>query len=462
MHLSGKMLIFSSLQQNLTYTQQMQNKDNKTIKFKAGKADKNFTEERLTGYTGLTAVSSYMEAYGLGKLIDGLFPTEQQNATKFSTTQIMLAVVLASMSDVHRVSRIEKFTCDPLVQHLLGLKEDIDQDTMTGRLKALGQNGAFELQAGLFRTTGKMLKKSNLSHITLDCDSTVSTVYGNQEGAAKGYNPKKLGASSYHSQLCFCTEMKLVLNSWFRTGSAYTSNGICEFMKQTLASLPRRIRRIFFRADSGYFNGELFDLLEDQGHDYLVKVKLKNLNKLMLEQEWSAINGKESVCEFQYCAKNWNKSRPLRGIRILTGYKEFNFMGEITIEPEYEYFCYCSNLGDKNGKALHEIYKKRSESENWIEQTKNQLHASKTLTDDFSANDILWQLAVLGYNLSIMMRYETDRKIWRQEHLTFFRWFINIPGKVVKTARKVTVKMSQHYWYADKWRDFEQRLLVVC
>ena len=43
MHLSGKMLIFSSLQQNLTYTQQMQNKDNKTIKFKAGKADKNFT-----------------------------------------------------------------------------------------------------------------------------------------------------------------------------------------------------------------------------------------------------------------------------------------------------------------------------------------------------------------------------------------------------------------------------------
>jgi len=52
MHLSVNILIFSSLQQINTHTQQMQDKDNKTIKFKAGKADKNFTEERLTSYTG--------------------------------------------------------------------------------------------------------------------------------------------------------------------------------------------------------------------------------------------------------------------------------------------------------------------------------------------------------------------------------------------------------------------------
>jgi len=128
---------------------------------------------------------------------------------------------------------------------------------------------------------------------------------GIRKGAPKGYNPHKLGADSYHSQLCFCTEMKLILNSWFRTGSAYTSNGICEFMKQTLASLPRRIRKIFFRADSGYFNGELFDLLENKEHSYLVKVKLKNLNRLMLAQEWLSKNVKESVCEFEYQAKGW-------------------------------------------------------------------------------------------------------------------------------------------------------------
>ena len=125
------MLIFKVLIQKLTFTQQMQHKDNKNIGFKAGNADKNFTEERLTSYTGLAVVSKYIQAQGIGKLFDILFPTVKQNATKFSTTQIMLSLVLASMSDVHRMSRIENFTCDPLVQHLLGLKQDIDQDTLT-------------------------------------------------------------------------------------------------------------------------------------------------------------------------------------------------------------------------------------------------------------------------------------------------------------------------------------------
>ena len=128
----------------------------KTMEFKTGKADKNFTEERLTSYTGLTVVSRYIQAQGIGSLLDGLFPTTKQNVTKFSTTQIMIAVVLVSLLDVHRMNRIENFTCNPLVQHLLNLKEDIDQDTLAVRLKVLGQKGA--------------------------------TVYGNQEGAANGYH----------------------------------------------------------------------------------------------------------------------------------------------------------------------------------------------------------------------------------------------------------------------------------
>ena len=66
----------------------------------------------------MTVVSKYIQAQGLRKLLDRLFSTLKQNATKFSTTQIMLAVVLTSMSDVHRVSKIENFTCDPLVQYL--------------------------------------------------------------------------------------------------------------------------------------------------------------------------------------------------------------------------------------------------------------------------------------------------------------------------------------------------------
>jgi|WetSurMetagenome_2_1015567.scaffolds.fasta_scaffold931934_1 hypothetical protein len=86
MHRSDKMLIFSVLECNLTPTQQMQDKSNKIMEFREGKADKNFTEERLTSYTGFTVVSKYIKSQGLGKLLDRLFPTVKQNAAKFSTT----------------------------------------------------------------------------------------------------------------------------------------------------------------------------------------------------------------------------------------------------------------------------------------------------------------------------------------------------------------------------------------
>ena len=93
---------------------------------------------------------------------------------------------------------------------------------------------------------------------------------------------------------------------------------------------------------------------------------------------------------------------------------------------------------------------KCEEKEIAIEQTKNQLHARETVTDNFDVNDILWQLAVLGYNLSD----QADYKIWKQESISFMRWFINVPGKVLHAARKVYVKMSVHYLVCKPMAEF--------
>jgi len=39
--------------------------------------------------------------------------------------------------------------------------------------------------------------------------------------------------------------------------SAYTSNGIVDFLKEVQTSLPESIENVFFRADSGFFSGKL-------------------------------------------------------------------------------------------------------------------------------------------------------------------------------------------------------------
>jgi hypothetical protein len=430
----------------------------KKSQFQSKDVKHSFTGNKLTNYAGLSPIMKYINKLKLGLSLNNLFPTLMHNATKFTHVQILLSVVLASFAGINRLKRIAAFTHDALVKVLLGLETRLNKDVISTRLKELGQAGAMMLQEHLFKLTTNWLTKSKLETITLDADSTVKTVYGNQQGAEKGYNHEKPGANSYHPVLAFISELKLVVNSWFRCGSAYTSNGICEFIKQTQALLPAAIKQVFFRADSGFFNGALFDLLESFNWTYLVKVKLKNLKQLLESQTWHPLPGNPdmAICEFGYQAKSWNKKRTLKAIRIVTEWVAADFMGSRQWVPKYEYACYCSNLA-VDVLELHELYKQRSTSETWIEQVKNQLLAGATLTDDFHANDILWQLHVLAYNLSLMMRYKV-KKLWRQEHATFRDWFINLPAKLVHGSRQVTLKIYEHYYHKDSWIEFDRLL----
>ena len=436
----------------------MNNKNHKKSQFKSKDVKHSFTGNKLTSHAGLSPIMTYINKLKLGLSLNNIFPTLMHNATKFTNVQILLSVVLASLAGINRLQRIAVFTHDVLVKALLGLETGLNKDVISTRLKQLGQAGALLLQEHLFDLTTNWLTKSQLETITMDADSTVKTVYGHQQGAEKGFNPKKRGAKSYHPVIAFISQMKLVINSWFRCGSAYTSNGICEFIKQTKALLPPHIKQIFFRADSGFFNGSLFDLLESYHWTYLVKVKLKNLKSLLESQCWQTLpdNPYIALCEFQYQGKSWQKKRTLKAIRIVTDWIEVDLMGTKQWFPKYEYACYCSNL-TVDVLELHELYKQRSTSETWIEQVKNQLLAGATLTDDFHANDMLWQLNVLAYNLSVMMRYKV-KKLWRQEHATFRDWFINLPAKLVHGSRQVSMKIYENYYLKDKWIEFDQLL----
>ncbi|MQY77684.1 MAG: hypothetical protein GH151_00570 [Bacteroidetes bacterium] len=125
-----------------------------------------------------------------------------------------------------------------LIFKLLIIKNKaINENAISAMLKHLGQTGARKLKILLLSKNARWLHESGLESITLDADSTVKSVCGNQQGAAKGFNTTSKGAKSYHPLLVFVSEMKLLYHSWFRTGSAYTANGIVDFLKETAGIL---------------------------------------------------------------------------------------------------------------------------------------------------------------------------------------------------------------------------------
>ena len=415
-----------------------------------------FTGSNITKYSGLNTVAKYMNRQYIVKSISSSFPTVWHNATKFGVNQVLVAVTLASISGISRICRIAAFSGDGLVKALLRLDKAINENAISTTLKNLGQSGARKLQMFLLSRNARWVGESGLDSITLDADSTVSSVCGNQEGAEKGFNTTKKGAKSYHPLLVFVSEMKLLYHTWFRTGSAYTANGLVEFLKEVQSSLPRNIRKVFFRADSGFFSGGLFDLLESFYWDYLVKVKLKNLEDLLKAQDWTDVEDAMDVaiCEFSYRAKSWQRSRILKAMRSVKEYVEVSYLGEKKTVPVYQYVCYISSY-DMNAVALHELYKQRSTSETWIEQVKGHTMAGGTITDDFWANDILWQLSVFAYNISVMMR-QNKNKFKKQEHRSFIDWFIAVPARITRSGHQIELKMYEHHYYKDAWEELDR------
>jgi len=415
-----------------------------------------FTGNNITKYSGLNTVAKYMNKQGIIKSISTLFPTEWHSATKFGVNQVLISIAMASFCGINRICKIASFTGDGLTKVLLKLNKAINENAISATLKKLGQSGARKLQSLMLSYNARWLAKSGLKSITLDADSTVKSVCGNQEGAAKGFNTTKKGAKSYHPLLVFVSEMKLLYHSWFRTGSAYTGNGIVDFLKEVHASLPETIEKVFFRADSGFFSGGLFDLLESYGWDYLVKMKLKNLEKLLQSKTWEPVKGRENVavCEFTYKAHGWSKLRVLKAMRSIKEYVQVEYLGKKQIVPVYQYVCYASNL-NLDATQLHELYKQRSTSETWIEQVKGQAMAGATLTDNFWANDILWQLSVFAYNLSVMMRQKKS-KFKRQEHRTFIDWFIAVPAKITRSGHQMELKLYEHHFNKAEWEELDR------
>ena len=111
-------------------------------------------------------------------------------------------------------------------------------------------------------------------------------------------------------------------------------------MRQLLAHLPNRTRTLF-RGDSGFFVGDLPDFLDERGHGYLIKVKLKGLVSLLETQKWQKVKGQPGWegCEFSHQCETWSTSRKFMAVRRE---KEEELKGMATLfeMKEYDYFCY--------------------------------------------------------------------------------------------------------------------------
>jgi len=229
-----------------------------------------FSAKNLTSNAGLFLLLEHANKNGIFDLIDHdlVFNNASTNRIKMNHIKTMLC---GNFIGIDKLERLKLLQSDPLINEFaISIKEP---ETVSRFLGNFSYKTTHMLREINFKVFKKLLQKSKLKVITIDIDSSVINVEGHQEGAVKGYNPKKIGNNCYNIQFAFCDELKAYITGFVRSGNTYTANGAAEMIKEIIAHIKTDDLEILFRMDSGYFDDDIITTIELAGCKYLIKGK---------------------------------------------------------------------------------------------------------------------------------------------------------------------------------------------
>ena len=410
-----------------------------------------FSAKNLTSNAGLFLMLENTKNNGIFEMIENdlTFESASVNKIKMNHVKTMLS---GHFIGIDKLERLKLLKNDPLVREFdISVKEP---ETVSRFLSNFSFKTTQMFREINFKVFKKLLSKSGLTSITIDIDSSVINVEGHQEGATKGYNPKKLGNRCYNVQFAFCDELKAYVTGFVRSGNAYTANGAAELIKEIVATLKAQNLEIFFRMDSGYFDEEIIETIESLGCKYLIKAKayatLVSQVTASSAVFLKGIDGRETA-ELLIKLDKWKKKRRFVVSRVLKPEKERAQLSLLE-GSEYDYFFFVTNT-DLESEAVVLSYEKRGNAENYIKEAKYDMSVGHLLLKSFWANEAVFQMMMLSYNLFLLFKFDyLDVSEYRQQIKTFRLKYVFLAAKIIKTARSVIMKLSSKYPYQEVYK----------
>ena len=299
--------------------------------------------------------------------------------------------------------------------------------------------------------------------ITLDFDSTVITRYGDQEGAAVGYNPKKKGRKSHHPLMAFAAEPRLIVNSWLRPGNTSSASGFAFFLDDTFRMIPQS-KVGMVRADSGFSGNEILKEFESRELDYIISLPMKAgiVEEILSVKKWtqSSVNG-IAHCSFQYRTKSWGQSR--RVVVVRKDVEKLPKSGGKTLfrsEDDYARFRYSAFV--TNSKLSSELvwhtYKHRAQAENQIKELKYDYALEGYCFSESRATEFAFRWVTVAYNIMSYFRNTVDVSKVTPTLSTLKFNCIAVGAYLVTSGRQKKLVIAAHQKKRDYMEEIFERL----
>jgi hypothetical protein len=408
-----------------------------------------FVDEEITSWGGISILKKLLDRSGFISYLETLPLPGQGSNRGYPPVQLFLMFMSGLWCGIERYAHLDITRLDYSLQRLYGWKQMPEHKSFERYFQKFDIPTNHAVFGGLYRWFFEKLKFDNF---TLDIDSSVLTRYGEQEGAAKGYNRHKPGRKSQHPLLAFVADVEMVANLWLRSGDAHTSNNFQAFLEETLDFFGEK-KIGLLRLDSGFYSKNIFEYLEDRQApiDYITAVPMfvTVQRKIASQQAWLKIEDGIEISEFMYQAQDWKNARRMIAVRQkiatrpkATG-KQLSLFEEDMELNGYRYSCYITSL-KLSPADVWRLYRQRANCENRIKELKYDYALDKMNQACFNGTEATLMLMSVAYNFLSLFKQVIIGGDVRNRLKTLRHKMLAIPAIIENHKDKTVVKLALH------------------
>ena len=417
-----------------------------------------FNGKNLTPYGGLLPVITMLEKLGFQSLVEQTI-TSERIPRAMDMCRFVLGIVLGLYIGFSRLNQLRFIAGDPIVMGILKVTRLPVQSTFWRFVNGLHLNVARQILIIMRIMRERVWAAANvkLEVVTIDTDTTVHTLYGQQMGGRKSYNPKNRGKKSYQPILTFIAETREYVWGELRNGDRPTGKQIRDHIRNVRAALPPNLKEICGRSDSGFYCKEAVEGYEEFNCRFVISArKTSRLVEQLRQAEWkkSTKTDAEWECEFRYQPEGWNKEYRFVALRYDKAREEAEpeetEQYQLFETSQYKYRVFVTDFTEPVFFVVW-FYNQRAGAENLIKEANNDAGLAAHPSGRFDVNRNHFQLAMLAYNLNcwlMLFNREPQANATELKHTTLATSrlrFLFIAAKIWHHAGRTGVSYGDHY-----------------
>lgn len=415
--------------------------------------DFSFDGEALTHFGGLFLIQRFCNKLCLRRRLQRMLKSAP-HWVDYRPEELVLTLLYVLMAGIQRVNKTEILQYNGLFLALVGLKKFPDQTALRRFLRRLPPAAIREMVRLHDRLRAELFSlPQGRTQLEFHLDSVVLTLYGKQQGARKGYNPRKKGRPSYHPILCFEAHGQEFWHGSLRPGDTGSSSGARFIIQRCLQKVPSHIARsrIRFLADSGFFGAKLVGDLDQAGCGYIVVAsKVKNFLPLAHRAGFQPMHFGWEVAEFEYKPQRWKAAHRFIVVRrpVEEDPEQADQLSLFQL-GRFKYSAYVTNLPLK-AQNVWRAYHARANVERSIRELLYHLALNKIPTQEWTANVAFFQMLLFAYNLVHWFKRLCLPEDYAGATLETIRNdFLVLPGKLTCRAGRNVLQLPRDYHYRE-------------